>query len=152
MYLRHFGSDVFFARCNNYLKEGKWFGVNFWKLELNWKKAVRHRNHRSKYLKLNQKTKLRNYKEFGNYHIWVQCCISYRNQPFDLHSKMKWLVSIWNTTRGRNMLNTIWNETLDFKLLVEIELLTSSVKLLNEWNEWMNEWMDGWIKTLLNVE
>ena len=37
--------------------------------------------------------------------ISVQCCISDRNQSFNLHCKIEWLVSIWKATLG-------WTELL----------------------------------------
>ena len=51
------------------------------------KKAIRHRNHCLKSLKLNQNTRLQKYKNFGNKHISAQCCISYRNQSLYLQSR-----------------------------------------------------------------
>ena len=41
------------------------------------------------------------------YPISAQCCVSWRKHSFNLHSNMKWTVSIWNTTMDWNRLTTI---------------------------------------------
>ena len=40
-------------------------------------------------------------------HISVQCCISYKNQSFDLLPQIKCPVSIWNATLGWNELSNL---------------------------------------------
>ena len=63
------------------------------------KKAIRHRNHCLKSLRLNQNTRLQKYKNFGNEHISAQCWISYRNQSFDLNCVINWR-HIYRRTEG----------------------------------------------------
>ena len=51
------------------------------------------------------------------WYISVQCCISYRNQSFDLHMQIKWLVSIWNATRLKWIKNvvTYWRKVINIQ-------------------------------------